>query len=114
MKPENQKPGGGLAILANLANYTLELAKQATSQPDKAAEENIAEHLAERAAIMEYDGGLPREQAEAEAQRNLKVYRYRLRELPNSDLILIAPGTSLDEAREGLRRRFGNRLVDVR
>ena len=67
MKSENEKSGLGLANLANLANYTLERARQ-PSQPS--TPEAIAEHLAERAAIMEYDGGLPREQAEAEARRS--------------------------------------------
>ena len=45
--------------LARLASFTLERAKQATSEHSEA----IAEHLAERAAIQEYDGGLTREQA---------------------------------------------------
>ncbi len=81
---------------------------------DEAAEENIAEHLRERAAILEFDAGLPREQAEAEARRNMRAYRYRLREMPHTDLIMIAPGTSLDEARECLQRRFGTRLIDVK
>ena len=75
--------------------------------------EAIREHLAERAAIQEYDGGLTREQAEAEARKALRVYRYRLRDVPGGDLILIAPGDSLAEATEGLRARFGKRLVDV-
>ena len=91
MKSENEKHEGGLANLANLANSTLERAKQALTEPD---------------------GGLPREQAEA--GRNLKLYRYRLRDCPGSDLILIAPGESLDEARKGLRRKYGGRLLDVR
>ena len=95
--------------MANLANSTLERAKQAPDQHDEA----IREHLAERAAIQEYDGGLTREQAESEARRTLRVYRYRLRDCPGSDLILIAPGESLDEARKGLRLKYGDRLLDV-
>jgi hypothetical protein len=76
--------------------------------------EAIAEHLAERAAIQEYDGGLTRKQAEAEARRALRVFEYRLTENPDSWLVLIAPGCDLDEARESLRQRFGNRLLDTR
>ena len=109
MKIENEKTGGGLANLANLANYTLERAKQAANQHDEA----IAEHLAERAAIMEYDGGLPREQAETEARRALRVFKYRITDGPDSWLILIAPGCDLEEARKSLQRRFGKRLMDV-
>ena len=71
------------------------------------------EHLEERAGIQEYDGGLTREQAETEARRTLRVYRYRLRDPLGSDLILIAPGESLDEARKGLRLKHGDRLIDV-
>ena len=48
-----------------------------------------------------------------EAPRTLRVYRYRLRDCPGSDLILIAPGESLDEARKGLRLKYADRLIDV-
>jgi hypothetical protein len=81
---------------------------------DEAAAENIADHLCERAAILEFEAGAPREQAEAEARRNMQAYLYRLREMPRTHLIMIAPGTSLDEAWEGLRLRFGARLIDVK
>ena len=77
-------------------------------------DEAIREHLEERAAIQEYDGGLTRKQAETEARRNLKLYRYRLVEFPDNELILIAPGTSLQEAERGLRLKYGKRLIDVK
>jgi hypothetical protein len=77
------------------------------------AQEAIEEHLGERAAIMEFDGGLPRDQAETEARRALQVFKYRITDSPDSWLVLIAPGCDLDDARESLRRRFGSRLVDV-
>jgi len=92
VKTENEKSGGGLANLANLANYTLEQAKQAASRNPEQQPEAVAE---------------------TEARRALRAYRYRLREMPGSDLILIAPGTDLADATEGLKRRFGSRLVDV-
>ncbi len=45
-----------------------ELDADATPTPELAeAVEDLAEHFAERAAILEYDAHLPREQAEAEA-----------------------------------------------
>jgi len=76
--------------------------------------EAIREHLEERAAIMEYDGGLPRDKAETEARRTLRVFEYKLADNPGAWLVLIAPGCELDEARESLRRRFGSRFLDVR
>jgi hypothetical protein len=99
-KPEPAKP----------ANSTLERAKQATTQHA----DDIAEHLAERAAIHEYDGGLTRKQAEIEARRTLRVFEYQLTDNPDSWLVLIAPGCDLAEARRNLRARFGSRLLDAR
>ena len=111
MKAENEKSGGGLANLANLANYTLKRAKQATSLYD----ETMTEHLSERAAILEYDGGHARKQAEAEARRALRVYEYRLIESPDTWLILIAPGCDLSGATRTCRNRFGvDRVLEVR
>jgi hypothetical protein len=75
--------------------------------------DHIQEHLEERAAIMEYDGGLTRKQAETEARRNMRVYEYRLTDSPDSRLTMIAPGCDLEEARESLHKRFGDRLLDV-
>ena len=107
MKSENEKTGGGLANLANLANYTLELAQQtSTGHP-----EAIAEHLAERAAIMEYDGGLPREQAEAEARRITHAYRYKLH--GNSGGGTYITSGDLEAARAALLKRYGDRLALV-
>ena len=48
-----------------------------------------------------------------ETPRTLRVYRYRLRDCPGSDLILIAPGTDMAEATRGLRLKYGDRLLDV-
>lgn len=76
--------------------------------------DHIQEHLEERAAIMEYDGELPREQAEHEARKALRVYHYRLTDNPDTWLVLIAPGCDLDEATKSLQLRFGERFVDVR
>jgi hypothetical protein len=110
VKSENEKSGRGLASLARLASFTLEQAKQAATQHA----DDIAEHLAERAAIQEYDGGLTREQAETEARRTLRVFEYRLTDNPDTWLVLIAPGCDLAEAQRNLRARFGGRLIDAR
>lgn len=79
--------------------------------------ENICEHLEERAAIQEYDSGLPRERAEAQAKAALRVYEYRLTDNgPDGPwLILLAPGCDLAEAERSLKNRFGaGRVLTVR
>lgn len=111
MKSENEKLSGGLANLANLANSTLERAKQAPSPADKA----ITEHLAERAAIMEYDGELDRDVAEAEARRELRIYEYRLTDNPSAWLVMITPGCNLEQAITTCNNKFGSdRIIEVR
>ena len=76
---------------------------------------HIQEHLAERAAIQEYDGGLTREQAEAEALRNLRVFHYRLTDNPDAWLVLIAPGCDLEQATRTCHNKFGaDRVIEVR
>ena len=79
--------------------------------------ENVREHLEERAAIREHDGGEPREKAEAEARKALRVYEYRLSDYGDKGpwLILLAPGCDLAEAERSLRNRFGvDRVLAVR
>lgn len=78
-------------------------------------QEAIREHLAERAAIMEFDGGLTKEQAEAEAQRALRVYEYRLAEGPDTWLVMITPGCDLGQATRACHNTFGtDRVLEVR
>ena len=48
-----------------------------------------------------------------EAHKALRVFQYRLTDNPDAWLVMIAPGCDLDEATEGLRARFGKRLIDV-
>ncbi|NEX19758.1 hypothetical protein G3480_05420 [Thiorhodococcus mannitoliphagus] len=75
----------------------------------------ITEAIGERAAIMEHDGGLTRQQAEVQAAHAMRVYRYRVTDHPNDWLTLIAPGSDLDDARKALIWRFGEqRLIEVR
>ncbi len=77
--------------------------------------ENIREHFEERAAIREYDGGEPREKAEDEARKALRVYEYRLTDNPDTWLILLAPGCDLAEAERSLKNQLGtHRVLAVR
>ena len=75
--------------------------------------ENIREQIEERAAIMEYDGGLSRHDAERAAVKAIRVFCYRVREKPDSELVAIMPNTSLAEAHESLSLRYGDKLLAV-
>jgi len=75
--------------------------------------EAIAEAIAERAAVREYDGGEHRDVAERNARASMRAFRYRLTDKPRSWLVLIAPSCDLTEARRHLALRFGERLLDV-
>ncbi len=74
--------------------------------------EDIRESIDERAAIQEYDGGLPRAGAEREAKAGIRVYRYRLID-SKGWCTLISPQWSLEEAKRNLRGRYDDRLVEV-
>ena len=76
--------------------------------------QNIEEHLAERAAIQQFDGGLSRPEAERQAKSNMRVYHYRITDYPDSWMVMIAPGCDLTEARSCLGTKFQDRLIDVR
>ena len=76
--------------------------------------DDIRETLDERAAILEYEAGIPRHEAEARAASAMRVYQYRLIDRPEAWLVMIAPGCDLDEARRSLIIQFGSeRLLKV-
>jgi hypothetical protein len=76
--------------------------------------ESIREHLAERAAIQEHDGGFSRVRAEELARSAMRVYRYRLTDNPAQWMIMIAPGCDLAAAKRAMEARFGSeRVVEV-
>jgi hypothetical protein len=95
-------------------NFAERIQQQPGREIDPEHEKAIREHLEERAAIQEYDGGLPREQAEAEARRNLKVFEFRLSDDPAAWCVMIAPGCTLEGVTQDLRDRYGERLLAVR
>ncbi len=74
-----------------------------------------AEIIAELAAakILQDIKQRTRKDAEQAATSSIRVYCYRTTEKPNSELVAIMPGQSLEEARESLVLRFGARLLDV-
>ncbi len=77
--------------------------------------ETVQEAMEERAAIMEYDGGLPRERAktQAKAKAAMRVFEYKLTDSQRW-LAMLAPGRDLAQAERSLMDRFGGRLVAVR
>jgi hypothetical protein len=76
-------------------------------------QQNIREQIEERAAIMEFDGGLSRADADVAATRSINVFLYRTTEKPNSELTVIMGDTNLDEAIEKLKNQFGDKLISV-
>ena len=81
-------------------------ARQAQPCPDL---EDVREFYEERAAIIEYDGGLSRPEAEAEAVRLVAV-RFRL-DLSEGGGDVIARDCTIAEVINGLKARYGNRLA---
>jgi len=72
--------------------------------------EALHEAREERAAIMEFDGGLTRAEAEAEAWRAIRAWRYLLRTpgRPDAWCAFIDPhGCAENEARRDLEARYG-------
>ena len=77
------------------------------------ADQDVREYFEERAAIMEYDGGLSRKEAEETARKAIRVYRYRITDTPDTWLVMIAPHCELEDAQRSLALTFGNRLIEV-
>lgn len=78
------------------------------------ADEAVREYIEERAAIMEYDGGLAREDAQRRARSACRVFEYRLGDNPEVWLTMIAPDCELEETVEHLRLKFGDRFLEAR
>ncbi|MEK7122323.1 MAG: hypothetical protein AAB855_00545 [Patescibacteria group bacterium] len=87
--------------------------QQPLQQTSSFVASTVAEHFEERAAIQEYDAGLPRKRAEQAAMAALRVYEYRLTGNP-SWLVYLAPGVELSEAERCLRERFRENFITVR
>ena len=77
----------------------------------------IHEAIEERAAILEFDAGMERRQAEIAAQSAMRVFQ-ALVTLPDGSsprwITLLAPGCDLVEARQTLAHQFGpERVLEV-
>lgn len=93
----------------------VDLLSSRTPPPLTAIEQHaITEAVAERAAIMEFDGKLPRVIAESEASSRMRVYQ-ALIAMPDGSaprwLVYLAPGSTLAEAHQDLVSKFGAERV---
>lgn len=75
--------------------------------------ESLREHTEERSAVMEFDGGVNRKEAEQQAKKT-RVYEYRLTDNPDIWLTKITPNYALNQAERSCRMVFGDRLIEVR
>ena len=75
--------------------------------------QDIRERNEERSAIMEFDGGLSRQDADVAAAKSMRVYCYRVTDKPDSELVTLKPNVELAEATQELKERYGDRLLDV-
>lgn len=94
-----------------LRQHKAELLTALTGPPELTADDHadIHEAIEERAAIQEFDGGLPREHAEQQARAAMRVYSV-LAALPEAEprwVTLLAPGCDLDAARYAAHLQFG-------
>ena len=76
-------------------------------------QQDIRERTEERAAIMEFDGGLSRQDADVAAAKSMRVYCYRVTDKPDSELVTLKPNVELAEATQELKERYGDRLLEV-
>lgn len=62
----------------------------------------VREALAERAAILEHEAGIPHREASGLAMRAMRVYR-----IDGTDRVLVLPGVEIEEARQFAEARIG-------
>lgn len=100
-------------IVADLREHKAELLAALQADPVP-LDEDAREYFAERAAIMEYEGDLPTEEAEEQAAQ--RVFEYQLANMAGIWLLLVCrPGDTVEDARECCVQRFGaERVVSVR
>ena len=104
-------------ILAHLRQQGATPARPPEPPPLTDAERaDIAEAVAERAAIMEYDGELSRPDAEAAAVARMRVYRVQIAQPTGPPVwaVMLAPGCDLPEATRAAHNQFGaNRVLSI-
>lgn len=78
-------------------------------------QDDIREWIEERAAIQEFDGGLPRPNAERAAHQRMRVYRVKVQMPPPATaaqwVTVLAPGCDQAAAEHAARYQFGAERV---
>lgn len=106
--------------VATVATVTVARPPEPKTDPPPLTDEDqasITEAVVERAAIMEFDGGLPRPEAEQQARSLMRVYRVRVAmdDEPARWCTLLAPGCDITQAQHAAVAQFGaERVLEVR
>jgi hypothetical protein len=107
-------------LLAALAATTVQAAQSVSTpaQPEVLSHtkaEDAVERFTERAAILEFDAELPREEAEACAERAVfqgrHAYHFTLSDYPAEAPVVVCDETTVEAARRSLESRFGEGRV---
>ena len=81
---------------------------------DEQRARDLDEAIEEKAAILEYEAGMPRRQAEERAPGAVGVFNYVLADCPGKVFTMLSPGSSLEEARRLIEHQYGaDRVVDL-
>lgn len=105
--------------IATIATIAVARPPEPKTDPPPLTDEDqasITEAVVERAAIMEFDGGLPRDQAEHQARSSMRVYRVLVGMMDTDPrwCTLLAPGCDMAEAQRAAVAQFGaERVLEV-
>ena len=112
------KAGPVALLTAELTNAIREGKAALLAELQRERIEDIAEFAEERAAIIEYDGNLPRKEAERLAVERAAV-RYQLADLygnppqQGGGYLIGTEGDTVQTLVESLQARYGNRLESI-
>jgi hypothetical protein len=112
------KAGPSTLLTAELTNAIREGKAALLAELRREHIEDVQEFMEERAAIAEFDGNMPRPEAERLAIERTAI-RFSLRETygphhqPGGGFLLGQPGDTAKTLIESLQARYGNRLESV-
>ncbi len=98
-----------LAILKPIESPKQSSTQGDESAPDPIDAENILEYAEERAAVLEFDAGMQRAEAEQRAVYRA-VLKFRLIENQGGGTVIGAEGDTLQDLKDALSWRYGNRV----
>lgn len=112
------KPQGGNLVVMPASRLSQEMCEFIRENKPQILNElkarDIHEAIEEKAAILEYEAGMPRQQAEKRAPGAVGAFNYVLADCPGKVFTMLSPGSSLAEARRLIEHQYGvDRVVDV-